>query len=144
MLILQVKKLHKNAKLPTKAYSEDAGWDLYACENLELAPALGDYDIAEINVGIAVAIPGGYYGQVMCRSGLGKKGLRVHHGVIDAGYRGPVTVFAQNQGKERLSIKKGDKIAQLVILPVPEMEAEWTKELPVSDRGAKGFGSSDR
>jgi len=144
MLKLPIKKLHKDATLPTKAYEGDAGWDLYACEDLSLAPALGDYDIAEINAGIAVAIPEGYYGQVMCRSGLGKKGLRVHHGVIDAGYRGPVTIFVQNQGKEFINIKKGDKAAQLLILPVPDVKLYEVMELPESERGVKGFGSSDR
>ena len=160
-MILEVRKLTADAKLPTKAYDGDAGWDLYSCENITIKPICGmtdvpvadgssavrsvpswDYAITEVDVGIAFAIPAGYYGQVMCRSGYGKKGMRVHHGVVDAGYRGPVTVFVQNQGEAPITINKGDKIAQLLILPVPDVCVQEVTELSSSVRGEKGFGSS--
>jgi dUTP pyrophosphatase len=139
---LLVKKLVPDAKLPTKAYSDDAGFDLYALNDVEYHKQDG---LIEIHTGIAIAIPKGYYGQVACRSGMGRRGWRVHPGVIDSGYRGEISVFMQYHGSENhISIHKGDKIAQLLILPVPDIETVESNELPTSERGEKGFGSSGR
>ena len=150
---LQVKRLSEDVKLPTKAYEGDAGWDLYSCEDVHVTMHFqSKSDLLEVHTGVAVAIPEGYYGQIMCRSGLGRKGWRVHPGVIDAGYRGEITIFIQNHRMtqhnmhegQKLDIKKGDKIAQMLILPVPHFELEVVEDLPESQRGEKGFGSSGR
>lgn len=151
-LKLKVKKLHENAKLPTKNSSLDAGWDLYALEDVDLVSG----KVEKINTGIALEIPEGYYGQIFDRSSMGAKGIHVHGGVIDSSYRGPVMVCLNNTVPSSIKVddkmwqhvfypvKAGDKIAQLVILPVPQVEVEEVEELGSSDRGEKGFGSSGR
>src|SRR5208282_4520280 len=98
----------------------------------------------DVDTGIAVALPEGYYGQIFPRSSLGKKGLQVHLGVIDTGYRGRITVLVYNHSGQTHKILKGDKIAQLVLLPVPPVDVEVVDALPPSLRGAKAFGSSGR
>jgi dUTP pyrophosphatase len=99
-----------------------------------------------IPTGVAVAIPAGHAGLVLPRSGLAsREGLTLANspGLIDAGYRGEVTCAVVNLDRERtVSIKRGDRIAQLVIVAVPSVEPNWTEELPPSERGEGGFGSS--
>lgn len=144
-LELQVKLLHPEAKLPTKAHpEEDAGFDLYSVVEGVVPPHAANSSPVNIDTGIAFAIPQGYYGQLMTRSSYGKMGMRVHPGVIDSGYRGPITVLVHNLSEEPREIRKGDKVAQLLILPVPFTEVSVVDELPTSSRGEKGFGSSGR
>jgi dUTP pyrophosphatase len=138
---LLIKKIDPLAKLPTKNFNTDAGLDLYSIEDLIINPT----KYSEVRTGILVVVPNGYYGQIMCRSGLGRKGLRIHHGVWDAGYTGEVIVFLHNSSNSNfIDIKKGDKIAQLLILPVPDIEIEEVKEIPKTKRGTNGWGSSGR
>ena len=128
--------------MPERAYSGDAGLDLTACEHVVLAPG----ERAVVATGVAVAIPDGYAGFVQPRSGLAaRSGITIVNapGLIDSGYRGEVRVILLNSDREEtFVVEPGMRVAQLVVLPVPEVELVEVDELPVSERGARGFGSS--
>ena len=139
---LEVKKVRDDAVVPARAYAGDAGMDLTACERVELAPGAR----ALVPTGLAVAIPDGYAGYVQPRSGLAAKhGISIVNtpGLVDSGYRGELLVNLVNHDDERaFVIEPGMRIAQLVILQVPPVELVEVDELPDSERGADGFGSS--
>lgn len=119
----------------------DAGVDLRAAESVKLGP--GDRGL--IGTGLAVAIPDGYAGFVQPRSGMAAKrglGLVNSPGLIDSGYRGELKVIAINLGSETIALERGDRIAQLVILPVPKVVFQEVGELPASHRADGGFGST--
>lgn len=128
--------------LPARAYSGDAGLDLAACERVELGPG----ERALVPTGLAVAIPAGYAGFVQPRSGLAvRHGLSIVNtpGLVDSGYRGELQVALLNTDRrESFVVEPGMRIAQLVVLPVPSLELVEVDELPASERGARGFGSS--
>ncbi len=138
MLMLKVKKLLPDAVLPTVAHpGEDIGYDLYAAE----ARTLPARAAAGVHPGIAIEFMPVAGGIVKSRSGLAKKRLMCNAGVIDAGYRGEVIVLVENLGDEPYTIRKGDKIAQL--LEHPFLAGEVAEgELSEAVRGARGFGSS--
>jgi dUTP pyrophosphatase len=125
-----------------RAYSGDAGLDLSACERVELGPG----ERALVPTGLAVAIPEGYAGYVQPRSGLAAKhGISIVNtpGLVDSGYRGELLVNLLNtDARERFVVEPGMRIAQLVILELPEVELVEVDELPESERGVRGFGSS--
>jgi dUTP pyrophosphatase len=139
---LAVARLRDDARLPERAYAGDAGLDLAACERVELAPG----ERAVVPTGIAVAIPEGFAGFVQPRSGLAARhGIAVVNspGLIDSGYRGEIRVVLLNTDPERAFVAEaGDRIAQLVVVPVPELDIVEVDELPPSERGVRGFGSS--
>jgi len=139
---LPIQKLRSNAVVPLRAYSGDAGLDLSACERVELAPGAR----ALVPTGLAVAIPEGYAGYVQPRSGLATKhGISIVNtpGLVDSGYRGELLVNLLNtDGDETFVVEPGMRIAQLVILELPEVELVEVDELPASERGVRGFGSS--
>jgi dUTP pyrophosphatase len=139
---LPVRRLRPDAALPARAYAGDAGFDLAACERVELGPG----ERAGVPTGLAVAIPEGYAGFVQPRSGLAaRNGLTIVNtpGLIDAGYRGELVVILLNTDREvPFVVEPGMRIAQLVVLPVPEVELVETDDLPASERGVRGFGSS--
>jgi len=139
---LAIRRLREDAALPGRAYSGDAGLDLAACERVELGPG----ERAVVGTGLAVAIPEGYAGFVQPRSGLASRhGISVVNapGLIDSGYRGEVRVVLLNTDRrEAFVVEPGMRIAQLVVLAVPELELVETEELPESQRGVRGFGSS--
>jgi dUTP pyrophosphatase len=139
---LQIQRLHEDAVVPARAYVGDAGLDLAACERVELGPG----ERAVVGTGLAVAIPDGYAGFVQPRSGLAARhGITVVNapGLIDSGYRGEVQVVLLNtDSAEAFAVEPGMRIAQLVVLAVPELELLETDELPASERGVRGFGSS--
>jgi len=139
---LPVARLRADAALPSRAYAGDAGLDLATCERVELAP--GERRV--VATGVAVAIPPGYAGFVQPRSGLAARhGIAVVNspGLIDSGYRGEIQVVLLNTDGERTFVAEaGERIAQLVVLPVPEVEVAEVAELPASERGPRGFGSS--
>ena len=139
---LQVLRLRPEAVLPRRAYAGDAGLDLAACERVELAPG----ERAVVATGIAVAIPEGHAGFVQPRSGLAaRNGVSVVNspGLIDSGYRGEVKVVLLNTDSEETFVAEpGDRIAQLVVLPLPELDVVEVDELPETKRGVRGFGSS--
>jgi dUTP pyrophosphatase len=139
---LQIKRVHADATLPTRAYDGDAGLDLSACERVELGPG----ERAMVATGLSVAIPDGHAGFVQPRSGLAARhGISVLNspGLIDAGYRGELKVVLLNTDRsEAFVVEPGMRIAQLVIVPIVVSEPKEVTELPVSQRGEKGFGSS--
>jgi dUTP pyrophosphatase len=139
---LPIRRLREDAVLPERAYAGDAGLDLAACERHEL----GAGERAVVGTGLAVAIPGGYAGFVQPRSGLAARhGISVVNspGLVDAGYRGEIRVVLLNtDAAEPFVVEPGMRIAQLVVLPVPELEPVVVEELPESERGVRGFGSS--
>ena len=142
MIELAIRRLRDDAVLPERAYSGDAGLDLAACERVELAPG----ERATVPTGLAVAIPEGFAGFVQPRSGLAAwHGLTVVNspGLVDSGYRGELRVVLLNTDtSEPFVVEPGMRIAQLVVLPVPELELVEVDELPDSERGVRGFGSS--
>jgi dUTP pyrophosphatase len=139
---LAVARLRDDARLPERAYAGDAGLDLAACERVELAPG----ERAVVPTGIAVAVPEGFAGFVQPRSGLAARhGIAVVNspGLIDSGYRGEIRVVLLNTDPERAFVAEaGDRIAQLVVVPIPELDLVEVDELPPSERGVRGFGSS--
>jgi dUTP pyrophosphatase len=142
MIELPVRRLRDDAILPERAYAGDAGLDLAACERHELGP--GERTV--VPTGLAVAIPEGYAGFVQPRSGLASKhGITIVNtpGLVDSGYRGELRVVLLNtDSSEPFVVEPGMRIAQLVVLPVPEIELFVVEELPESERGVRGFGSS--
>ena len=142
MIEIPVTRLRDDATLPTRAYPGDAGLDLVACERYELGPG----ERALIGTGIAVAIPEGHAGLVTPRSGLAAKhGITIVNtpGLVDAGYRGELRVILHNTDtRDPFVVEPGMRIAQLVLVAVPETELSEVDELPPSERGESGFGSS--
>ena len=142
MIELPIRRLRPDAVLPERAYAGDAGLDLAACERVELPPG----GRAMVGTGLAVAIPEGYAGFVQPRSGLAaRSGISIVNspGLVDSGYRGELRVVLLNTDKEHaFVVEPGMRIAQLVVLPVPQVELVEVDELPASERGAAGFGSS--
>ena len=141
MIELPIRRLRPDAQVPTKAYAGDAGIDLAACERVEL----GAGERALVSTGLAVAIPDGYAGYVQPRSGLAAKhGISIVNtpGLVDSGYRGELMVNLLNTGREPFVVEPGMRIAQLVVLPVPDVRLVEVDQLPESERGARGFGSS--
>jgi dUTP pyrophosphatase len=128
--------------LPQRAYPGDAGLDLAACERALLGPG----EQATVDTGVAVAIPSGYAGYVQPRSGLAERhGITIVNspGLVDSGYRGELRVVLLNTDRERVfEVETGMRIAQLVLLPVPPVELQVVDDLPGSERGERGFGSS--
>lgn len=138
---IHVKKLHPDAKLPSRAHFDDAGVDLYSVENIILKPG----DRVGVKTGIALAIPSGFVGLVWDKSGLAlKSGIKIMGGVIDAGYRGEIQVIMKNLGDEDLSIEVGQKLAQLLVQKVELYEIEEVDELEEATRGDNGFGSTGK
>ena len=142
MIQVAITRLRDDAVLPDRAYRGDAGLDLAACERHELAPG----ERIVVGTGLAVAIPEGYAGFVQPRSGLAARhGISVVNapGLIDSGYRGEIRVVLLNTDRaEPFAVEPGMRIAQLVVLAVPEVELVEGDDLPESERGVRGFGSS--
>ena len=138
---IPVLRLDSELPEPTRAHPGDAGIDLRA--RVDTVLASGEW--AMIPTGIAVAIPAGYAGLVAPRSGLAaRKGISVVNGpgVVDAGFRGEINAILINHGPGDVSLRRGDRIAQLIVVPVAEAELVEVDVLPDSQRGAGGFGSS--
>ena len=142
MIRLSVLRLREDAALPVRAYPGDAGFDLTTCERVELAPG----ERAVVPTGLALAIPDGYAGFVQPRSGLAaRQGIAVVNspGLIDSGYRGEICVVLLNTDPlETFIAEAGERIAQLIVLALPEVEPVEVDELEPSERGVRGFGSS--
>lgn len=147
-VLVKFKKLDPEAQLPKQAYPGDAGMDLYANESVELCPRRADQNWEGrqvVQCGFAMALPEGWEAQIRPRSGwASKKGLTVINspGTIDSRYTGEICVALINLGIDTINIKKGDRIAQMVISEVPRVEVREVDELPESERGSQGFGSS--
>ena len=143
---VKVKKLHPDAIIPSYAKNGDAAMDLYTIERGEA----DDYGNMVYRTGLAVEIPYGFAGLLFPRSSVSKTKhmLRNHVGVIDSGYRGEVVLkfgwFSQSDVAKGTVYDKGDRVAQLMIIPHPQVEFIETDELSNSDRGSGGFGSTGR
>lgn len=140
MLTIPIRLLHADAKIPTQAREWDAGYDLCCLDRIALYPG----ERALIKTGISVAIPQGYYGRILPRSGLAiQSGIDVLAGVIDAGYRGEIGVVLLNTDKHGTwEVEPGTKIAQLVIQRCENVQFNVADTLPETARGAGGFGST--
>ena len=141
-MILKVKKLHPDAKLPEYAHQGDAGMDLYALEDTIIRP--GEREV--IGTGIAIALPPGTCALFWDKSGLaGKHGVTILGGVIDEGYRGEYKVIMHNLGKEDFVVKKHMKIAQALIQRVESPQVVEVNEFEdETQRGIGAFGSTGR
>jgi dUTP pyrophosphatase len=139
---LRIQRLREDAVIPARAYDGDAGLDLSACGRHELPPGVR----AVVPTGLAVAVPPGYAAFVQPRSGLAARhGITIVNtpGLVDSGYRGEVNVVLLNTDPaETFVVEPGMRIAQLVVVPVPQVEPVEAAELPPSERGERGFGSS--
>jgi dUTP pyrophosphatase len=139
---LPIRRLRDDAIVPARAYDGDAGLDLAACERVVLAPG----ERATVGTGLAIAIPEGHAGFVQPRSGLAaKNGITIVNtpGLVDSGYRGELKVILLNTDEhEAFVVEPGMRIAQLVVMPVPLVDPVEVDELPESERGVRGTGSS--
>jgi dUTP pyrophosphatase len=142
MTELRVRRIHPDAQMPAGAYPGDAGLDLASVEDVVLGPG----ERRTVATGLAVAIPPGHGGFVQPRSGLAARhGITVVNspGLIDSGYRGELKVVLLNtDAAEPFHVRPGDRIAQLVVLALPQVEVIEASELPPSERAERGFGSS--
>lgn len=146
---LKIKKVHPDAKLPTKAHSTDLGYDLYANQDIEIWHG----STVKISTGIAVGFPKGWGGFIKDRSSMASKQLITSGGVIDEDYTGELSIimtytddesFNEDDDQNIIYIKKGDKIAQLVPIPTTNWSIEEVDSLEITNRGEKGFGSSGK
>lgn len=142
MIKVGFKRLTETAQIPTKAHETDSGFDLYADEDVIIPPG----ETRVIKTGIAIRLPIGFEGQIRPRSGVtSKTKLRVQLGTIDNSYTGEIGIIVDNishQEGEHPLVQRGDRIAQLVLAPVPMVETYEIEKLPNTERGANGFGSS--
>lgn len=136
---LFVKRLNENAVLPTRGSREAAGLDLYATNDTCILP----FSTNLVSTGISVMIPYEYYGRIAPRSGVSvNMGLIVNAGVIDSDYRGEIKIVFQNPTPEHKEVKKGQKIAQLIIEKIALLEVQEVVMLSDTDRAGNGFGST--
>lgn len=137
---MKIKVTRPDTQIPAYAKKGDAGFDLRSTEEFMIF----DGAICPIPTGIHVAIPEGYTGLVVPRSGQAKRGLTVANspGIVDAGYRGEIIVLAHNVSGDVIVVGKGERIAQIVIVPFLEVEFEVVEDLDDTDRGNGGFGST--
>ena len=134
--------LDENATMPTKAHASDAGYDLYMPNKIGILKAKSDLTI---DTGVHMLIPDGYVGMIKSKSGLNvKHGIR-GEGVIDAGYTGSIVVKLYNDSNEEHIFESGDKLTQLVIIPIPETQLVQVESFDTeTERGENGFGSTGR
>lgn len=135
---LRVRRIHPEAKLPAYSHPGDAGLDLFSVVDRELRPG----EVFAVPTGIQVAIPAGYVGLVWDKSGISLRGVHRLAGVVDSGYRGEVQVVMINLGATSFAVKKGMKIAQLLVQPVATLSVVEVEALDDSSRGEGGFGST--
>ncbi len=147
MALVQIKKLKSQATLPTSGSRYAAGYDLYACLDGDGEVTIPAHRTVKIGTGLAVALPEGTFGAIFARSGLAtKEGLRPANcvGVIDSDYRGECIVSVHNDSGVERTVRTGERIAQLVLLPFLPMEFEEVDALKDTERGAGGFGSTGK
>lgn len=133
-------KLDNPDLMPKKAHRFDAGFDLYANED-GVIPARG---LAMFGTGFHISLPTNMFGAVVGRSGLTARGISVPQGTIDSGYTGEVKVTIYNHTDDDFNVRVGDRIAQLIIYQIPDVWFMEVEELPETERGEKGFGSTGK
>ena len=142
---IKIKKIKPDAVIPTRGSSSAAGYDLYACIDNDIV--IKPNENVKIGTGLAIAVPDGYFGAIFARSGLAaKQNLRPANcvGVADSDYRGEYIVALHNDSNESRIIKRGERIAQLVIMPFLPVEFLEVDELDETARGEGGFGSTGK
>ena len=144
-MIVNIRRISDTAITPVKSHTQDACFDLFANEDVVLK--YGETRV--VPTGIAIELPDGYYADVRPRSGItSKSALRVHLGTIDSNYRGDIGIICENTNhldeESIIKIKRGDKIAQILVQKLPEIELVEVNELSDSERGLNGFGSTDK
>lgn len=142
---IKIKKIKPDAVIPTRGSSSAAGYDLYAC--IENDIVIKPNENVKIGTGLAIAVPDGYFGAIFARSGLAaKQNLRPANcvGVADSDYRGEYIVALHNDSNESRIIKRGERIAQLVVMPFLPVEFLEVDELDETARGEGGFGSTGK
>ena len=137
---LKVKRINPEAKLPVYGHPGDAGLDLFSVVDRDLAPG----DVFAVPTGVQVAVPAGHVGLVWDKSGISLKSVHRLAGVIDAGYRGEVQVVLINLGAAPFPVRKGMKIAQMLVQPVAAVTVVEADSLDDTSRGEGGFGSTGR
>jgi dUTP pyrophosphatase len=135
---LRVKRIHPEAKLPVYGHPGDAGLDLFSVVDRELAPG----EVFAVPTGIQVAVPAGHVGLVWDKSGISLKSVHRLAGVVDSGYRGEVQVVMINLGAATFAVRKGMKIAQMLVQPVAAVSVIECEALDGTSRGQGGFGST--
>ena len=138
--MLAYRKLNASIHAPVRKTAGSGRYDVAARSSLTIA--VGDREV--VGTGLSVAIPDGHVGLLKTRSSMARCGVDVVGGVIDADYRGEVKVILHNAGRRAYAVTTGDRIAQLVVLPVFTGDAVKVEELPTTKRGADGFGSTGR
>ena len=149
-MIVNIRRISETAITPVKSHTQDACFDLFANEDVVLK--YGETKV--VPTGISIELPDGYYADIRSRSGLtSKSALRVHLGTIDSNYRGDIGIICENASHRKLSslnyidtdiiVKRGDKIAQILVQKLQEIELVEVNELSDSERGINGFGSTD-
>ena len=145
-MLIKIKKLREEARIPTAGSAYAAGYDLYAClpeGDIKIAP----HTTAKVGTGLSLAVPEGYFGAIFARSGLAtKEGLRPANcvGVCDSDYRGEYIIALHNDSDTPRTVSHGERIAQLVVMPYLPVEFEECDTLPETERGAGGFGSTGK
>lgn len=137
-MVLKVKRVHPEARLPVCGHAGDAGLDLFSVADRDIAPG----EVFAVPTGIQIAVPPGHAGLVWDKSGVSLKGVHRLAGVVDAGYRGEVKVVLVNLGAAAFAVRKGMKIAQLLVQPVAAVEVAEADSLDDTPRGQGGFGST--
>jgi len=140
MIAIKVKLVREGAREPTRAYADDAGWDLYSCSSVVIPPECK----RAVPIGICVEVPPGWETRIVGRSSTwAKLSCYTNPGEIDAGFRDELFAMLWNVHPSRtVSIARGDRVAQLMLVQVPESRIEVVEELSTSERGNGGFGSS--
>ncbi len=143
MNTVKIKRLNKLAKIPTRGTAESAGYDLYAATDKDIQ--IPPHSNVKIGTGIAMSIPNGFFGGIFARSGVAtKRNMRPSNcvGIVDSDYTGEVIVSIHNDSTETKTIQRGERIAQLVIVPYLSVIFDEVDELDETNRGDGGFGST--
>ena len=138
MNVVKMQRVHSQAKLPVKGTSQSAGYDVFSVEKVTIRP----YNRALISLGLKMEMEVGFWASIRGRSGMASKGILAFNGVIDADYRGEVKVILFNAGGSDYTVESGDRIAQLTIEKVVDVNIEEVNELKSTNRAEKGFGST--
>lgn len=133
-------KLDDGAFMPTRAHETDAGLDLYSVNKKTIAP----HSARVFDTGVHIELPPNTTGFIKSKSGLNARHSLLSEGVIDEGYTGSILVKVYNHGKKPYTVSRGDKISQLVILPIVKPELELVEELETTERGNNGMGSTGK
>ena len=137
---IKVMRLNKDAKLPTRTHRDDACYDLYCTRDCYISPWAG----SQVAVSLALELPKDWMALLYTRSGHGFRGVRVHLGIIDSGYRGDISPFVMNHTPNTIQFKKGDRVAQIFFMPVPKTRLKEVNFVNDTPRGKKGQGSSGK